>query len=94
VTLIVLGVSAAIYSIPLQVFLQDRPPDKLKGRMIATMNQANFLGMLVAGPLYSLFLLIADKMGWPVSSVFWMIGLMVMPIAILYRMGGRAHPET
>jgi acyl-[acyl-carrier-protein]-phospholipid O-acyltransferase/long-chain-fatty-acid--[acyl-carrier-protein] ligase len=43
ITLLLLGISAAIYSIPLQVFLQDRPPDMLKGRMIATMNQANFL---------------------------------------------------
>jgi acyl-[acyl-carrier-protein]-phospholipid O-acyltransferase/long-chain-fatty-acid--[acyl-carrier-protein] ligase len=89
VTLLLLGISAAIYSIPLQVFLQDRPPDMLKGRMIATMNQANFLGMLIAGPTYQLFLWIAAQINWPMSSVFWMIGLMVLPIAITYRMGGR-----
>ena len=85
--LILLGVSAAIYSIPLQVFLQDRPPENLKGRMIATMNQANFLGMMMAGPLYQLFLQIAKLLNFPVSSVFWMIGLLVLPLAIFYRMG-------
>jgi acyl-[acyl-carrier-protein]-phospholipid O-acyltransferase/long-chain-fatty-acid--[acyl-carrier-protein] ligase len=90
-TLIVLGISAAIYSIPLQVFLQERPPDALKGRMIATMNQANFLGMMMAGPLYQLFILIAKACGMPVSSVFWMIGLLVLPLAIGYRMGERSH---
>jgi len=89
ITLLLLGISAAIYSIPLQVFLQDRPPDALKGRMIATMNQANFLGMMIAGPMYQFFLWIGSIMGWPVSSVFWMIGLMVLPVAITYRMGGR-----
>ena len=87
--LILLGVSAAIYSIPLQVFLQDRPPENLKGRMIATMNQANFLGMMMAGPLYQLFLQIAKLLNFPVSSVFWMIGLLVLPLAIFYRMGER-----
>ncbi len=87
--LILLGISAAIYSIPLQVFLQERPPDMLKGRMIATMNQANFLGMMIAGPTYQLFLVIAGWLGWPVSSVFWMIGLLVVPIALFYRLGGR-----
>jgi MFS family permease len=85
--LLLLGVSAAIYSIPLQVFLQDRPPAQLKGRMIAMMNQANFLGMLIAGPIYQLFLLIGSSLGVPVSSVFWMLGVLVLPLAIIYRMG-------
>jgi acyl-[acyl-carrier-protein]-phospholipid O-acyltransferase/long-chain-fatty-acid--[acyl-carrier-protein] ligase len=93
-TLVGLGISAAIYSIPLQVFLQDRPPNNLKGRMIATMNQANFLGMMLAGPLYQLFLQIAKWLQFPVSSVFWMIGLMVIPLAIGYRMGGRNSLKT
>ncbi|MEQ1826164.1 MAG: MFS transporter [Pirellula sp.] len=87
IALIVLGISAAVYSIPLQVFLQERPPNEIKGRMIATMNQANFLGMMLAGPLYQLFLQIAKGFGFPVSSVFWMIGLMVLPLAIGYRLG-------
>ncbi len=90
VVLILLGISAAIYSIPLQVFLQDRPPNQLKGRMIATMNQANFLGMMMAGPLYQLFLQIAKWLNYPVSSVFWMIGIMVVPLAIFYRMGDKS----
>lgn len=90
IVLILLGISAAIYSIPLQVFLQDRPPNHLKGRMIATMNQANFLGMMLAGPLYQLFLGIAKWLNYPVSSVFWMIGIMVLPLAIFYRMGEKS----
>ncbi len=87
--LIVLGVSAAIYSIPLQVFLQERPPAALKGRMIATMNQANFTGMLIAGPLYQFFEQISRWLSWPISSVFWMIALLVLPLALFYRMGDR-----
>ncbi len=85
--LVLLGVSAAIYSIPLQVFLQNRPPSELKGRMIATMNQANFLGMMLAGPIYQFFEFVSRSMGWPISSNFWMLGLMVLPLALFYRMG-------
>lgn len=86
VALIMMGVFAAIYAIPLQVFLQDRPPANLKGRMIATMNQANFVGILISGPLYQLFEAIAGGLGWPICSVFWMMSLLVLPLAVFYRL--------
>ncbi|MDZ4849327.1 MAG: MFS transporter [Pirellulaceae bacterium] len=87
VLLIVLGVFAAIYAVPLQVFLQSRPPAELKGRMIGTMNQANFVGILLSGPLYQGFEKISSSMGWPISSVFWMLAVLVIPLAIFYRLG-------
>ncbi len=85
--LVVLGIFAAIYAVPLQVFLQSRPPAELKGRMIGTMNQANFIGILLSGPLYQAFEAIASSMGWPISSVFWMLAALVIPLAIFYRLG-------
>jgi acyl-[acyl-carrier-protein]-phospholipid O-acyltransferase/long-chain-fatty-acid--[acyl-carrier-protein] ligase len=90
VALIALGIFAAIYSVPLQVFLQQRPPSAIKGRMIATMNQANFVGILISGPLYQLFERLAAWTGCPISSVFWMIGLLVLPLAIFYRLDSEA----
>ncbi|MGN6133416.1 MAG: MFS transporter [Aureliella sp.] len=90
VALMALGIFAAIYSVPLQVFLQQRPPSAIKGRMIATMNQANFIGILLAGPLYQLFERIAAWTDSPISSVFWMIGLLVLPLAIFYRLDSEA----
>jgi acyl-[acyl-carrier-protein]-phospholipid O-acyltransferase/long-chain-fatty-acid--[acyl-carrier-protein] ligase len=91
--LIALGITAAIYSIPIQVYMQDRPPMALKGRMVATMNQANFLGMLLAGPLYQLFESISQAMRWPIQSVFGMIGLLVLPLALFYRLDERPAPS-
>jgi len=85
--LIVVGIFAAIYAVPLQVFMQERPPTELKGRMIGTMNQANFIGILFSGILYQLFQWISVRLGWPISSVFWMLALMVLPLAIFYRLG-------
>lgn len=87
--LIAVGVFAAVFSIPVMVFLQSRPPMHLKGRLIATMNQANFLGILLAGPLYQIFEKAANWQGWPISSVFWMMGSMVLPVAIFYRLDSR-----
>ena len=84
--LITTGLAAAVFIIPLQVFLQKRPPAELKGRMIGTMNFANFIGILIAGPLYQAFLVLASFMGWPVSSVFWMLAALLIPIALVYRL--------
>jgi acyl-[acyl-carrier-protein]-phospholipid O-acyltransferase/long-chain-fatty-acid--[acyl-carrier-protein] ligase len=86
IALVLLGVNAAVFAIPLQVFIQDRPPAVLKGRMIATMNQANFTGILISGPLYQLFEWLSRVAGWPISSVFWMMGCLVLPLAALYRL--------
>jgi acyl-[acyl-carrier-protein]-phospholipid O-acyltransferase/long-chain-fatty-acid--[acyl-carrier-protein] ligase len=85
--LLILGLFAAIYAVPIQVFLQDRPPADLKGRMIGTMNQANFIGILLSGPMYQGFEAFARGMGWPISSVFWMLAVLLSPLAIFYRLG-------
>jgi MFS family permease len=85
--LVILGIFAAIYAVPLQVFLQSRPPSELKGRMIGTMNQANFIGILLSGPLYQAFEAIASSIGWPISSVFWMLAALVVPLALFFRLG-------
>lgn len=84
--LIVMGMFAAVFIIPIQVFMQQRPPAEIKGRMIGTMNFANFVGILIAGPLYQLFLNIATYLGCPVSSVFWMLAVLLVPLVIRYRL--------
>ena len=86
VGLIVMGVFAAVFIIPIQVFMQQRPPAETKGRMIGTMNFANFVGILIAGPLYQIFLNIATAVGWPVSSVFWMLAVLLVPLVLRYRL--------
>ena len=94
IALLLMGVSAGLYAIPLQVFLQDRPPSNLKGRMIATMNQANFIGILISGPLYQVFEAISSGLSWPISSVFWMMGLLVLPLCLFYRLDSRKVTST
>ncbi|MEZ6114409.1 MAG: MFS transporter [Pirellulaceae bacterium] len=83
--LILLGVSAGFFAIPVQVFLQTRPPDEQKGRMIAVMNQANFLAILISGMLYSVFDRMIVALDWPRSPVFAMMAVLLLPVAWLYR---------
>jgi len=84
--LMLLGTSAALFAIPIQVFLQSRPPDALKGRMIAVMNQANFLAIVLAGALYQLLDALINAADWPRSAVFAAMAILFLPVAILYRL--------
>lgn len=85
--LIIAGIGAAVFVIPIQVFLQERPPLELKGRLIGTMNFANFIGILLAGPIYQLLIWVAEHcLAWPVSSVFAMMAAMLVPILLFYRL--------
>ncbi|MCU0713873.1 MAG: MFS transporter [Pirellula sp.] len=88
--LIACGMFAAIFILPIQVFMQSRPPAEAKGRMIGTMNLANFIGLMLAGPLYQVLLSISLFMGWPVSSVFIMLTILLIPIAIRFRMPNKS----
>ena len=84
--LIVLGAAAAFFSIPIQVFLQSRPPAELKGRMIAVMNQANFFAIVMSGVLYMALDRLIITMDWPRSTLFAAMALLFLPVAIFYRL--------
>jgi len=88
--LIALGAAAAFFSIPIQVFLQSRPPTELKGRMIAVMNQANFFAIVMSGALYIVLDRLAISQGWPRSSIFAAMALLFLPVALFYRLDSSA----
>ena len=50
--MLLLGAFTGLFAVPLQVFMQSAPPKDKKGRMIAVMNQANWIGILIAAGLY------------------------------------------
>ena len=84
--LMLLGASAAFFAIPIQVFLQARPPEELKGQMIAVMNQANFLAIVISGAVYILLDQLINAVDGPRSAVFAAMALLFLPVALLYRM--------
>jgi acyl-[acyl-carrier-protein]-phospholipid O-acyltransferase/long-chain-fatty-acid--[acyl-carrier-protein] ligase len=88
-----LGVSAGFFAVPLQVFLQARPPKEQKGRMIGAMNLVNWIGILLAAGFYGLcsdwFTEVAKiKGGRPISHISWTFALvagMLLPVALFYH---------
>jgi acyl-[acyl-carrier-protein]-phospholipid O-acyltransferase/long-chain-fatty-acid--[acyl-carrier-protein] ligase len=83
--LAMLGIAAALFAIPLQVFVQSRPPEDQKGRMIAVMNQANFLAILLSGVVYGIFDAVVVALGWPRSPIFAMMAGLVLPVLLFYH---------
>ncbi|MEM9588111.1 MAG: MFS transporter [Planctomycetota bacterium] len=84
--LMLMGAAAAFFAIPIQVFLQSRPPEELKGRMIAIMNQANFLAIVISGVLYIALDQLITATGLPRSALFGAMAILFLPLAVFYRM--------
>ncbi|MEL6896827.1 MAG: MFS transporter, partial [Planctomycetota bacterium] len=82
VALILLGAAAAFFAIPIQVFLQQRPPAELKGRMIAVMNISNFIAIVGSGVVYIILNALIENLNWPRSFMFCAMAIMFLPIAI------------
>lgn len=93
--LVGLGTSAGLFVVPLQVVLQVAPPESLKGRMIGTMNLVNWIGILLSAlfvGLYAKFISFVDWLGLVAptpSSIFGVLALMIVPVALFYRPADR-----
>ncbi|MEX2025933.1 MAG: hypothetical protein WEH44_01510, partial [Pirellulaceae bacterium] len=83
--LVLLGVCAGLFAVPLQVFLQVRPPDSLKGRTIATNNLANWVAIVGSAGVYWLFARTVEAFDWPRTAVFAFTAMLMLPVAIFYR---------
>ena len=83
--LVLLGGFTGFFAVPVQVFLQSRPAEEQKGRMIAAMNQVNWIGIIVSALLYKLLDLIVVGLELPRSALFACVALMMLPIALFYH---------
>jgi len=68
-----------------QVTLQSVPPPDEKGRMIATMNQFSWVGVILGALLYNACLEVLNTHGWPRASIFAVTALLMLPVALFYR---------
>lgn len=85
VVLTLLGVCTGMFAVPLQVFMQSRPPRQLKGRMMATQNLLNWLAITATSALNWLFLKINAWFNWPTSTMFAMSSILMIIVVIWYR---------
>lgn len=87
--LVVLGGFTGMFAVPLQVFLQARPPQTLKGRMIATQNLCNWIGIVASAPLYGVVSRVLVAIDWPPSTMFLLIMSILAMVGIYLHAGWR-----
>jgi MFS family permease len=92
--MLALGAFTGMFAVPLQVFMQCRPPDDKKGRMIAVMNQANWIGIIISAGLYQALAALIESFNWPRSTMFLFIALLMLPVALLYHPKNEQLPDT
>ncbi|HND51835.1 MAG TPA: MFS transporter, partial [Pirellulaceae bacterium] len=85
VALIALGGFTGMFAVPLQVFIQSRPPEALKGRTIATQNLLNWIGIFLSTPIYGIGNYLLTVVGMPPNGMFALTALLMLPVAIWYR---------
>lgn len=97
--LCLLGVFAGFFAVPVQVYLQARPPKNQKGRMIGSMNLINWIAIFMSAGVYWICRVALDHLGLPGSAIFAVLALMMLPVAIFYRpksviLNGESLAET
>ena len=80
-----LGFSAGIFVVPLQVFLQVCSTGELKGRMMGTMNLINFCGLVASAVAFLALRSLWGELELPISWTFPVLALVVLPVAIWFR---------
>jgi acyl-[acyl-carrier-protein]-phospholipid O-acyltransferase/long-chain-fatty-acid--[acyl-carrier-protein] ligase len=83
--LVAMGVFTGMFIVPVQVMLQSRPPREEKGRMIATMNQCSWIGIILGAVLYKICIVGLDALDGPRSAIFAVTAALILPVALLYR---------
>jgi len=79
------GFSTGLFALPITTYLQVRPPAEQKGRVIATMNLFNWIGICFAGFVYFACIATLTGLGLPMSWTFAVVGLGMLPIPLIYR---------
>ncbi len=85
-SLVVAGFFAGQFAVPLQVFIQVRPPEAIKGRVIGAMGLINWIGILISAGYYFGVTTLFGKMGWPISWSFVSAGMIMGAVALLFRL--------
>jgi acyl-[acyl-carrier-protein]-phospholipid O-acyltransferase/long-chain-fatty-acid--[acyl-carrier-protein] ligase len=75
--LAVLGIAGGVFCIPVTSFVQVRPVPQMKGRMIASSNFADFIGILLSGAVFYIF----NRLNIMPSSCFAIVAVLTLAVA-------------
>ena len=80
------GLFAGLYAVPLQVYLQAKAPEHLKGRMIGAMNFFNWIGIVISAGFYGAGSYLLAKLNLGINMVFLGIALVILIAAMTFSM--------
>ncbi len=78
--LVAIGFSGGLFFVPLNAFLQERSGAREKGRLLATNNFVNMLGILLAS---AVLWLLHDRLRWSAGAIIAALGLITV-VATIY----------
>lgn len=73
------GLSAGLFIVPVNAFIQLRAPDKIRGRVLASSNFIGWIGIASAAGVS----ILCQHVGVPLSSMFLAAGLITLALAII-----------
>ena len=83
--LVAMGLFAGLLAVPLQVFIQARPPEDQKGRMIGSMNLVNWIAIIGSAGFYGAANAVLTRLGLPASAIFGLTAVVLLPVALFYN---------
>lgn len=93
ILMILLGASAGIFVVPIQVRIQQSPPIEQKGRVIGVMNLFNWIGILLSAAFLGIVGVVLrmisteGSIGKNQSLTFWILAVAMIPVALWYDPG-------
>jgi acyl-[acyl-carrier-protein]-phospholipid O-acyltransferase/long-chain-fatty-acid--[acyl-carrier-protein] ligase len=83
VLLMLLGISAGLFDVPLAAYMQDRSPPEHRGAILAASNFLTFGGMLIASVVYWILRRPVDGQAYLSSrEIFLLCGMATVPVLI------------
>lgn len=90
--MVFLGVSAGMFVVPVQVFLQQAPPPEYKGRLLGVQNLVTWIGILLSAAFVGIAGMALRTIAGPNGdarhqwAVFASLALLMVPVCLFYRL--------
>ncbi|MEZ6062885.1 MAG: MFS transporter [Planctomycetaceae bacterium] len=91
-SMLLLGLSAGVFVVPIQTYIQEAPPADQKGRVIGAQNFLNWVGILLSAAFLVVMGVVTNLVAGDGSAqahsyaVFVVLAAVMLPIAIWYRL--------
>jgi acyl-[acyl-carrier-protein]-phospholipid O-acyltransferase/long-chain-fatty-acid--[acyl-carrier-protein] ligase len=98
-SMVFLGVSAGMFVVPVQVFLQQAPPPEFKGRLLGVQNLVTWIGILLSAAFVGVAGMALRGIAGPNGdaqhqwAVFASLAFLMVPVCFFYRLPEARHGE-